>query len=320
MLTKTILELAGGQHGVVGSAQLTADLGVSSSRISRARRAGLLVDMTSRVLRVASSPETVESRCMAVQLQATGIGFLSGPTAARLHGFRKMPASPVHFTVPDRRRLNVPAWAEVHFTSWYDADDDRMTLPNGLIVATPLRTLFGLAAAFNQFRFRRAAEDAWHLGLVSPIEAAEYLERHRCRGKDGVLVMERWLDHALDQARPAQSDLERRLLDAFEHIGLPRPTRQHPLTLPNGERIHLDIAWPNVLLAVEPGASWWHGGDLAQRKDQDRDLAAGELGWQIIRLDESLARDPLAVARRVRRLYEARATHPPHVSSRETVR
>ena len=43
--------------------------------------------------------------------------------------------------------------------------------------------------------------------------------------------------------------------------GLPEPIRQHPLLLLTGELIHLDIAWPEVRLAVEPGHSWWHGGD-----------------------------------------------------------
>ncbi len=308
MLTKDVLDLAGAQFGVVASWQLTTMFKMPASRISRARRAGLVHDVTSRVVRVASSPDSFESRCMALQLQTKGVGFLSGPTAARLHGFRKMPTSPIHYTVPGRRSVGTADWARVHYTSWYDAARDRTTLANGLIVATPLRTLFGLAATFNQFRFRRAAEDAWHLGLTTPEEAAAYLDQHRCRGKDGVIVMERWLEQALGQARPAQSDLERKLLDAFERVGLPRPVRQHPVILPGGERIHLDIAWPDVLLAVEPGASWWHGGDLAQRKDQNRDLASGELGWQIVRVDEGLAADPDSIAHRVSRLYDARTT------------
>ena len=80
---------------------------------------------------------------------------------------------------------------------------------SALLVATPMRMLFGLADAFNQFRFERAAEDAWHRGLITPSEAAEYLERHRCRGKDGVSTIERWLErteaHSQDRRRAAWS-------------------------------------------------------------------------------------------------------------------
>jgi hypothetical protein len=174
--------------------------------------------------------------------------------------------------------------------------------------------LFGLAADFGQFRFERAAEDAWHLGLVTPAAAADYLERHRCRGKDGVATMDAWLERVLGRSRPAQSDLELDLLDALGHVGLPEPVRQHPLRLPTGDTIHLDIAWPALRLAVEPGASWWHGGDLGQRRDHARDRACGELGWHVVRFDETLRANPLAAARQVLTIYVQRRrdlTPPP---------
>ncbi len=171
-----------------------------------------------------------------------------------------------------------------------------------------MRTLFGLAAEFNQFRFERAAEDAWHLGLFTPGEFAEYLELHRCRGKDGVATIERWLERCNAVSRPAQSGLELDAIEALDRIGLPRPERQYPLLLAGGEIIHLDIAWPAIRFAVEPGASWWHGGDLGQRRDQDRDRECGEVGWLISRFDESMRNDLLGAARQIARIH-ARRTH-----------
>ena len=47
-----------------------------------------------------------------------------------------------------------------------------MTCDDGLRLASPLRTLFTLAIDFNAYRFDRAAEDLWHLRLVTPDEAA----------------------------------------------------------------------------------------------------------------------------------------------------
>ena len=166
--------------------------------------------------------------------------------------------------------------------------------------------LFGLAAAFNQFRFERAAEDAWHLGLISPAAAEVYLEAHRCRGKDGVSTMERWLERCAARARPSQSDLERDLLDALDRLGLPPAVRQHPLTLSSSEIIHFDIAWPEIRLAIEPGHSWWHGGDSRQRVDQARDRACSEVGWLVVRFDESMRLDPIAAAQQVRRIHTQR--------------
>jgi very-short-patch-repair endonuclease len=235
---------------------------------------------------------------MAAQLHFHDRGFLSAWTAARLLGLRRMPTNSVHVTLPEAVRATTPKWIKVAHSSWFDAtlDVDRS---KPLHIATPLRMLFGLAAELNQFRFERAAEDAWHLGLITPLAAAEYLEQHRCRGKNGVSTIERWLARALPQQRPAQSGLEQELLRAIEAIGMPTPVRQHPVELLNGETIHIDIAWPDLRLGLEPGSSWWHGGDLGQRRDQARDRACSEIGWQIVRFDESLTDDPDQAARQV---------------------
>jgi very-short-patch-repair endonuclease len=116
------------------------------------------------------------------------------------------------------------------------------------------------------------------------------------------------LDHCDGQARPSQSNLERALLEEFDRLGLQRPVRQHPVELASGETIHLDIAWPAIRLAVEPGASWFHGGDLRQRGDQARDRACAELGWLIIRFDETLRDDVHAAAVQVAKVHARRTT------------
>ena len=166
------------------------------------------------VFRFASSPESFLMRAMAAQHATAPVGYLNGWTAARLAGLRRRPTSPIHVTVPTGTNRSLAPWIDCHRSRWY-ADDDRVVRDDGLTVATPMRMLFALAAAFNQYRFERAAEDAWHLGLIAPAEAAEYLEAHRCRGKDGVATMERWLEHALGRTRPTQSELERVLIEAL---------------------------------------------------------------------------------------------------------
>jgi hypothetical protein len=290
---------------VIGRNQLRHELDWSSDRIRRAVRRQLFEPVTASTFRLASSPDTFASRGIAVALHVERRGFLSSWTAARLYGLRAMPHSPIHVTIDEDSRARLPEWAEVHTSSWC-AEADRVHRNDGAVVASPLRMLFGLAAVFNQFRFERAAEDAWHLGLVEPAAAAVYLEEHRCRGKDGVVQMERWLERTLARSRPAQSGLELDLLRAIDEVGLPTPERQFPLELIDGETIHLDIAWPRVRLGVEPGAMWWHGGDRQQRLDQARDVACGEVGWQILRFDETLRRDPNAAARRIVLVYQQR--------------
>jgi hypothetical protein len=219
-----------------------------------------------------------------------------------------MPMSSIEVTIHEQGAATLPAPHRLVVTSWIDEDRDVVVRPDGVRLASPLRTLFGLARRFNQHRFERAAEDLWHRGLVTPEQADEYLTSIRQSGKHGVRRMEQWLDRATFRQRPAQSGLELALAEMVERVGLPTPVRQLPLTLPSGEIIHLDLAWPSVRLAVEPGHSWWHGGDLRQRADQARDRACALVGWLVHRYDEDATRDPAVTARELVALYRRRAT------------
>ena len=310
LINPALLHTASRQFGILSRAQLV-DAGVSTAALSRARRAGMLIDVTNRTVRVRSSPDTFLARCAAVSLHLEALGFLSGPTAGRLHGLRAMPHRTIHATIPEGHRVRLPTWARVRWRSRYDADLDRTMLAGVHITAEPHRMLHDLAARLSDRRFRRAAEDCWHLGLVTPQSAEQYLRGHRRRGKDGTARMDRWLELALDQRRPAQSGLELDLIEALRSVGLPEPVRQHPLELSSGVRIHVDIAWPDARLCVEPGHSWWHGGNESLRRDHERSLEALAIGWETITLDESLRRDPRQAARMIRRAFEDR-TELPH--------
>lgn len=213
---------------------------------------------------------------------------------------------PIRVAIPNGHRVRLPSWADVHVNNRFEPARDRFPIANGLNVAEPHMMLWALAALLSQKPFERAAEDCWHLGLVSPQSATAYLAAHRRSGKNGVRRIEIWLEHAAGQERPAQSGLEQRLIEALRAVGLPTPVRQHPLDLPSGQRIHVDIAWPAIQLCVEPGHSWWHGGDKAATRDLERRLGAAALGWDTIQLDESLRLDPARAADQIQLAYNAR--------------
>jgi hypothetical protein len=302
-----VLALFARQHWVASVAQLH-DLGVSRDVIYLARRKSLITSPVRGVLAIAGVELSFRGRVMAAQLAAAGHeAFVSGPSAGVLHGLRNMPRLPVEISVREDRRVTLPRWARLVRTSWIVEERDVLVLPDGLRVAAPLRTLFGLARRFNQHRFERAAEDVWHQGLVTPDQAAAYLAAIRRSGKTGVIRMEHWLERTSFMRAPAQSGLELDFVAMIEQVGLPAPVRQLPLTLPSGETIHLDLAWPDVRLAIEPGHSWWHGGDQRQRADQARDRACALVGWHVHRFDEAATADRAATAREIGALYRRRA-------------
>jgi very-short-patch-repair endonuclease len=304
--TQQLFQIADRQHGAVSRRQLLDDVGVSASTVLRATKDGRLVQVAPGVYRVGGAPDTFEARCSAATLFGDGVGFVSGSSAGRLYGLRRMHADVVDFTVPDGFRTLPPWWMRLRTTNWYDGDEHRTLLEGRITVAAPLRMLFGLARQFNQRRFDNAADDAWQLGLITPHAALDFLQANRASGKNGVIRLERWVERALEQSAPSESYLERDLIAELERIGLPTLVRQYPLVLRTGERIRLDAAWPEIRLAVEPGHSWFHRFDGGQERDHRRDAACGELGWQILRLNEKMLLDVRSAARTVARVYRQR--------------
>jgi hypothetical protein len=292
------------QHGVIATQQLI-ELGISRWTISRHRDRGSLVLVLPGVLRASSHPLTFEARAFAVQLHTAPDGVLSSTTAGRAFGLRGMPEQPIRVLVSRRTRTNLPGWVRKARCSWLDEDTD-VTVRHGLRLLRPVRTLLTLAEVFNDHRFERAAEDAWHLDLISPEEASVFLELYRRQGRGGIARFERWLNKTAHRKSPSQSGFELDVLGAIRGAGLPEPQRQHSLTLATGEIIHLDLAWPDVLLAVEPGHSWWHGGDLRTRADMARDRACTAVGWEIVRYDEAARADLPGVGRELRAIFQRR--------------
>ena len=193
---------------------------------------------------------------------------------------------------------------DLHCT-WIDRSDV-VERDDGLRVAAPTKMLLGLAGHLSDAQFERAAEDAWHLRLVTPAQAADYLDRVAAPGRLGVSRMRRWLEGVTGRSRPAQSGLEIKVARAAVAAGLPAPVRQHPLTLAHGAVIHLDLAWPDVMLGFEPGHSWWHGGDLGQRADQQRRRECAAVGWHVECYDESAATNLAAVGAEIAAIYHQR--------------
>ena len=293
-------------HDWIASVEQLRQLGVTKAALQHARRTGVVVTPHQGIVQVAGTTLSFEGRARLAQLVAGGEAFVSGPTAGALYGLRQMPRLRVEVTVLHRRRVVLPTDARLVRTSWLDDERDIVVHPNGMRVASPLRMLFGCAAQFNDHRFRLAAEDAWLKRLVTPDDARSYLTMIRRSGRAGVRCMNEWLQRCSELSGPAQSGFELDLIDAIERVGLPTPKRQHPVVLESGEDIHLDIAWPRIRLALEPGHSWWHGGELRRRRDEARDRACGVVGWQVLRYGEDARRRLQATVNEIVKLYRRR--------------
>ena len=73
--------------------------------------------------------------------------------------------------------------------------------------------------------------------------------------------LDRWVSAALPRQRPTQSRFERDMLDPLIGVDAgcpsPNPSTRRPR---HGDVVHLDIAWPDLLLADRARHTFWHGG------------------------------------------------------------
>lgn len=303
-LSSALLELFGRQYGVASTRQLVAH-GMSRSAIGRALESEAIRRLTASTVLLAGREVSFEARAMAGFLHCGPKSFLAGHTAGAFNGLRYMDRRRTHLTALSRTQVTAPSWLSLSRTTWMIAGDV-VDHPSGLRLTHPLRNLHQLAGILSLERFERAAEDAWHLGLVSPSDAGEYLARMRRQGRTGVTALDQWLEEASGRKRPSQSGLEMDALEAIRMVGLPEPVRQHPLRVLTGQLKHVDLAWPDIRYGVEPGHSWWHGGDLGQRRTQGRQREFEEIGWQVTYFDESMSANKRAAGQQIRRIYDAR--------------
>lgn len=303
-LSSDHLALLGRQHWVASTSQLNA-LGLGRRAVDHLKVRQILTPCLPGVVQLGGVPTSENSRRMAALLYIGEDVALTTQTGGSVYGLRRMKHPLVHVIVSEVRKPRAADWIRVHRTSWLDEGDIAIS-PDGLRVLAPLRLLFELAAVLPGSRFFDAAEDMWHKGLVAPTYARDFLQAARRRGRTGVARLEEWLERIADQPSPMMSGLETSFSTALERAGLPIPARQFPILLLNGIEIHYDLAYPDAKLGLEPGHSWWHGGDARARADNDRDAWCAEVGWQTMRFDEVQLRNEEVCARTVRNAYFAR--------------
>ena len=281
-LSKTLSLLIAERHGVVTDAQLRAD-GVHQHIRRRLVTDGLLIMEHHGVYRVASSPDTFESRCLAACL-ADPTAVITGIAAARLWDFRHVRRCerPIVLVAHDRTPLTRKVL--LRRTNRL-APSDVVVRADGIRVASPPRAWFDCARDLDDEHFERLTE--WVLDRHSSVPTLWRQVRSLTqRGRPGLARVNRVMSQRSDWQRPAGSGLELRVVKALEQRGVGPLVRQFSLRLPTGAVIHPDAADPVVRWAVEVDHVTWHGGRFDAQHDKGRDRNARRIRWQIDRVTD----------------------------------
>ncbi len=276
------------RHGIVTVDHLVVD-GTTLMTIKRHVREGTLVRVHHGVLRVATSPDTFESRCAAACAADDEI-VITGVAAARLWGFHHVWVTQTPVALVAHDRTPIRNGVVLRRTNRLD-DTDIVGRDDGIRIASPPRAWFDCARDVDDERFERLTE--WVLDHHTTMHTLWRLtSRMSSRGRPGVARIHRVMSKRSDWQRPAGSGLELRVLRALEARGVGPLIRQHALVLPNGLTIHPDGADPSVRWALEVDHVSWHGGRFDAQRDKGRDRGARRIRWQVDRVtDQELADD-----------------------------
>ena len=282
--------LAAAQFGVVTSSQL-ADLGFSSSAISRMVASGRLIRLYRGVYAVGHSRLIPRGRWLAAVLACGDEALLSHREAAALLEVRRSERSRVDVTTPNRSRSGQRG-IQLHAVRRLHADE--VAEIDGIRVTTIARTLLDLCDVISPVQVRRAFEQAERMGELD--YRALNLVAERAKGRPALKVFVPLIAEDHREAAKAKSDLEARFLDLIRSHDLPMPTV-------NGivGGFEVDAHWPGTKLIVELDSWAYHRGKRSFHGDRAKWLDLRSQGFDVLTITDPLLRSqPSQIADEIR--------------------
>ncbi len=297
-LSRPLAEEIARHHGVVTVARLAAD-GITNNSIRSLITAGSLVRVHKGVVRLATAPDSLESRCTAACL-ADPSAVISGPSGAYLWNFRHVFRASLPDVLVEHDRTPLSRGVRLRRTNILPPTHI-VQRNDGIRLASPPRTWFDCGRDVDDERFERLTE--WVIDHHSTVPTLWAMaQAMSTRGRPGAARVNRVLSQRSTWQRPAGSGIELDVINALRRRGVDPLVQQYALRLPNGMVIHPDGADPVAQWAVEVDHVTWHGGRFDAQRDKGRDRNARRIGWQVDRVTDLELKENFAVA--IEELYE----------------
>jgi very-short-patch-repair endonuclease len=281
-----VIAVAEGQHGAISTTQLRR-LGLSPKQIHRLIGDGWLVPGRPGVFVVGGGPRTWHQAVMAAVLAAGAGAVASHSTAAVLWGLPgvERDTTEVSTARPDRRRL---AGVRSHRTlAFLDCEH---TTRHRIPVTTVARTIVDLSGRFSVPRLGRMTDHGLRKGTLRIGDLRRCVAALAPAPGRHPNKVHRVLRRRLRGYEPGDSDLEMRFVRTLVAAGLPEPVQQHRVIL-GARRCRIDLAYPDLMLAIE--VDGWEHHRSRTTFDEDR-ARANDLvvaGWNVLRFTSTMTNE-----------------------------
>lgn len=289
--------LAEQQHGTFSSGQ-ASDVGATHGALQQRVRNGMLDRLGPRVYRLAGAPVTPELRRFAAWLDAGGFAAISHETAGAHWRLPGCAADPVHVSRLRDGTFPPGSLGLVHTTRVLLGTHVCET--DGLLITTPTRTLFDLAATAAPGRVERLLDWAWSHRLTSGRLLRRTLRELEGRGRAGIQIMRELIEARGPDYVPPASGQESRFIQILADDGQAPMDRQVDL---GGETWigRVDFVDLDAKVIVEIQSELHHTSLSDQRSDRERRRRLEEAGWIVIEITQfELWHRPREVAAQVR--------------------
>jgi hypothetical protein len=230
----------------------------------------------------------------------------SGLTATHLWTLWQEPEL-IEVTVRAPRKIRIDG-ITVHRSADIRAED--VTVLDGIRVTTPTRTLVDLGRVLPETEVARVLHHALTVGLVDPVRLMQMRIEVGEHGRNGAGVLGRLLESLPSDAAIHDSGPEFSLRCLLVAAGLPDPVAQWPVEVA-GRRYHLDLAYPDAMLALEYDGHDWHSSPTQLAADTARQAKCESVGWTFIRVRKhDLGLGRYGLLSRVRDVLDRSATNP----------
>lgn len=230
---------------------------------------------------VATWEQTVLAACLAVGRPA----WVSHQTAARLWDLDARRSLGIHVVTSPAHRVRLDGVVHHRAQLLTPADlATRCRVPT----TSAARTLVDCSGRLGGTWTSKSIDELLRSGSTRLGDVRACVARLAGPGRRRLSVIHASLADRLPGYDPGDSDLEVRFLRAVAAAGLPAPVQQHRVRLA-GRRCYIDLAYPDVRLAIEVDGWDAHKGRHAFSDDRARANELVAEGWSIVRFTADMS-------------------------------
>ena len=294
--------VAARQHGVISRSQLVA-AGCSDRNVRTLVRDGLLERRERGIYVIGGSPPTWHQRVLIACFAGGPLALAGHRCATSLWRFDRYRAGVIELAAP-YESARIRAGLRVHRSTDLPARD--RTVLDGIPVTSPARTLVDVSRFMTPTRLASMVDDAVRRDLTSYEELHERFSALARPGRDGIATMRAVLADRPGGAPVPGSSFETEVKALLLTGGVPEPVLQHRVQCDDMTYV-LDLAWPELLVAVECDGFRFHRTPDQLEWDARRQSELALRGWLVHHVTwRRTRRDSEGMVRDVRRLLSSR--------------